>query len=63
MAESNNAKVTYSAMSTKQKRKVDNRILEEEDPEEKALGKYHIGEALGRGAFGVVYKGLNFENI
>jgi serine/threonine protein kinase len=21
----------------------------------------HIGEALGRGAFGVVYKGLNFE--
>jgi hypothetical protein len=40
MAESNNAKTTYSAMSTKQKRKVDNRILEEEDPEEKALGKY-----------------------
>jgi hypothetical protein len=51
MAESNNAKTTYSAMSTKQKRKVDNRILEEEDPEEKALGKYVRSQASSNTAF------------
>jgi hypothetical protein len=40
MTENISTKTTYSAMSTKQKRKVDNRILEEEDPSEKALGNY-----------------------
>jgi Ras GTPase-activating-like protein IQGAP2/3 len=47
-------------MSGKSKRKNDSRQLTEEI-EDRELGKYHIGEALGRGAFGVVYKGLNFE--
>lgn len=32
-----------------------------EPTNEKRIGKYQIGEALGKGAFGVVYKGLDFD--